>query len=150
MINFGLTNNTYRPIGLDIGHSSIKMIQLMLNGDHLAVHASEQIKIDPEINSDQQKRKEFITASIRRILEKGNFQGKNTVSCLPSGLLKITSLRTTEAESEKTEQILKKEVIQRFGLNPDLDAVNYLAAGNVRQGKKLKMNSFCLRRIIRQ
>jgi len=43
-----------------------------------------------------------------------------------------------EAESEKIEQALKKEAAQRFGLDPDKDAINYVFAGNVRQGDEIK------------
>ena len=143
MISLSLKNRTLRPIGLDIGHSSVKMIQLMANGNRLSVHAADQISIDPELNSDEQKRREFIISSIKQILARGNFHGKKVVSCLQSGQLKITSLRLNEADGEKTEQILRREAFQRFGLNPDADAVDYMVAGNVRQGEEIK-NEFIL------
>jgi type IV pilus assembly protein PilM len=47
-------------------------------------------------------------------------------------------VRLTEAEGKKTEQALQREVIQRFGLNPDEDAMDYIVAGNVRQGDEIK------------
>ncbi len=60
------------------------------------------------------------------------------MSCLPNDRLKITSLRLAEAEDEKIEQALRKEAAQRFGLDPDEDAINYVLAGNVRQGDEIK------------
>jgi type IV pilus assembly protein PilM len=138
MISMNLINRALRPIGLDIGHSSIKMIQLKVEGDHLAVHAADQVNIDPEINNDEQKRRKYIVESIKQILSKGNFHGKKVVSCLQSGQLKITSLRLNETDEDKTEQILRKETFQRFGLNPDVDAIDYIIAGNVRQGEEVK------------
>ncbi len=143
MISLSFKNRALRPIGIDIGHSSIKMIQLMTNGNRLAVHAADQINIDPEINSDEQKRREFIVSSIKQILAKGNFRGKKAISCLQSGQLKITSLRLAEADGEKTEHILRREAFERFGLNANADAMDYMVAGNVRQGEETK-NEFIL------
>ncbi|GAG24390.1 unnamed protein product, partial [marine sediment metagenome] len=64
--------------------------------------------------------------------------GRNVISCLPNDKLKITSLRLSEAESGEIEQTLRKEVSQRFGLDPDRDGINYMFAGNVQQGDEVK------------
>jgi type IV pilus assembly protein PilM len=127
-----------RPIGLDIGHNSIKMIQLVINGEQISVLAADEARIDSGINGDEQTKKEYIVSSIKQMLSRGNFHGKNVVSCLPCGDLKITSLRLTEAEGERIEQALRREVVHRFGLDPDKDAIDYIVAGNVRQGDEIK------------
>ena len=57
---------------------------------------------------------------------------------MPNESLKITSLRLAEAESDKIGQALRKEAAQRFGLNPDKDAINYVLVGDVRQGDEIK------------
>jgi type IV pilus assembly protein PilM len=72
------------------------------------------------------------------MLAEGNFRGKDVISCLPNDKLKITSLRLAETEAEEIEQVLREEVAQRFGLDPDIDAVNYVVAGNVQQGDEMK------------
>ena len=138
MINLDFINRTIRPIGLDIGHNSIKMIQLTVSGEKISVHAADEAPIEIDTNEDEQTRREKIAATIKQMLARGCFQGKNTVSCLPSGELKITSLRLTESESQKAEQVLKREVVQRYGLDPELDAMDYIVAGNVRQGDEIK------------
>jgi type IV pilus assembly protein PilM len=138
MVSFGFKTRDIRPIGLDVGHHSIKMIQLAIQGEQITVLAADEARIESDSNDDEQERKKFIISSIRRMLAKGNFHGKNVVSCLPSGDLKIASLRLTEAEGEKAEQVLRREVAQRFGLDPDKDAMDYIVAGNVRQGDEIK------------
>jgi type IV pilus assembly protein PilM len=47
-------------------------------------------------------------------------------------------MRLAETASDKIEQALRKEVAQRFGLNPDEDAINFVLAGDVRQGDEIK------------
>jgi len=139
MISWSLKTRGLRPIGLDIGHNSIKMIQLQMNGEEqISVVAAEKVRIDSGINGDEQKRRSFIISAIRRMLEKGNFHRRNVISCLPNGGLKITSLRLAEVQSDGIEQTLKKEVAQRFGLDPDEDAMKYVVVGNVHQGDEIK------------
>jgi len=138
MISWSLKTRGLRPIGLDIGHNSIKMIQLQMNEEQISVIAAEKVRIDSNINGDGQKRRSFIISAIRRMLEKGNFHRRNVISCLPNDGLKITSLRLAEVQSDGIEQTLKKEVAQRFGLDPDEDAMKYVVVGNVHQGDEIK------------
>jgi len=138
MAGWSFTIRGLRPIGLDLGHNSIRMIQLVINGEQISVHAADEIRIDPDANGDGQARRSFIVSAIKRMLAKNNFRGRNVISCLPSGSLKITSLRLGEADREETELALRREVVQRFNLDPDKDAMDYVVAGNVRQGDELK------------
>ena len=138
MISWKLKSRSLLPIGLDIGHNSVKMIQLVMNGGQISVLAADKVRIDRSIDGDGEKRKSFVISAIKQMLAKGKFRGRNVVSCLPNDRLKITSLRLAEAEDEKIEQALRKEVAQRFGLDPDKDAINYVLAGNVRQGDEIK------------
>jgi len=114
------------------------MIQLAVNGGHISVLAAGKVRIDAGINGDGAERRSFIISAIKQMLAEGNFRGRNVVSCLPNDRLKITSLRLAEAETGEIEQALRKEVAQRFGLDPDKDAVNYMLAGNVRHGDEIK------------
>ena len=138
MISWGLKTRGLRPIGLDIGHNSIKMIQLLANGEQLSVIAARKARIDHGINGDGQERSRFVISAIRQMLVEGNFHGRNVVSSLPNDGLEITSLRLAEAQSDGIEQALRKEVVQRFGLDPDEDAMKYVVAGNVHQGDEIK------------
>ena len=138
MISWKLKTRGQRPIGLDIGHNSIKMIQLAVNEGHISILAADKVHIDAGINGDGEERRSFVISAIKQMLTEGNFRGRNVVSCLPSDKLKITSLRLAEAETQEIEQVLRKEVGQRFGLDPDKDTINYVLAGNILQGDEIK------------
>jgi type IV pilus assembly protein PilM len=114
------------------------MIQLLANGEQISVIAARKARIDPGINGDGQERSRFVISAIRQMLAEGNFHGRNVVSSLPNDGLEITSLRLAEAQSDGIEQALRKEVVQRFGLDPDEDAMKYVIAGNVHQGDEIK------------
>lgn len=138
MISWNLKNLKVQPIALDIGSNTIKMIQLSMNNDKGSVIAAEKVYIDAETNSKAKLRREFIVKSIKRMLSKGNFVGCNVVSCLPDDKLKITSLRLAEAEGDEFEDVLKREVAERFNLDPEKDSINYIFAGSVHQGDEVK------------
>ena len=138
MIGWNFKTRSLRPIGLDMGHDSVKMIQLAASGAQTSVLAADKVRIDPSVDGDPQRRKDAVVSAIKQMLERGNFRGRDVVSCLPNDKLRITSLRIPESEFGNVEQVLKKEVAQRFGLDPETDAVNYVVAGNVRQGDEVK------------
>ena len=138
MINWKLKTRVQQPIGLDIGHNYIKMIQLAVNEGQIRVTAADKVRIDPGINGDKTERRNFVISAIKQMLTNGNFRGTNVVSCLPNDELKITSLRLAEEEDAEIEQALRKEAFQRFGLDADKDIINYVLAGNVKHGDEVK------------
>jgi len=114
------------------------MVQLAMNDGHVKILAADKAYIDPSVNGDAGQRKNFVLSAIEQMLTKGNFYGRKVVSCLPNERLKITSLRLPETEPEQIRQALKKEAAQRFGLDSDRDAVDYMLAGSVHQGDEVK------------
>jgi len=138
MISFKLKNKCYRPIGLDIGHDSVKMIQFAINDDCVTVTAASKIAIDNRLYEDNAKYQQFIVSSIDKMLASGNFTGKNVVSCLAGDDVKMTSLRLNENERLQADTVLKKEMADRFDFDLDEDQINYLDAGNVKHGDDIK------------
>lgn len=138
MINWRFKNRILRPIGLDIGHSFIKMIQLSIHEGHISIVAAEKARTETDPDTKPDERRKVIVSTISRMLSEGNFRGRDVVSCLPNEQLKITSLRLAEEETQDIERALRKEVSHRFGLDPDKDSVNYMVAGNVWQGDEIK------------
>jgi len=143
MMGWKLKSRSLRPIGLDIGRSSIKMIQLAMNSGRISVIAADKARIDSTINGDEQTRRSFVVSAVKRMLDEGSFRGRDVISCLPNDRLKITSLRLSETGADQIEQALRKEVVQRFGLNPEEDVMDYMLAGDVQQGDEVK-NEFIL------
>lgn len=127
-----------RPIGLDIGHHSIKIIQLAVDNGRISVVAADKVKFDPSISSEPERRDDFAVSAIKEILAKGRFHGRDVISCVPNEDLKIKNLRLDVMEGDQIEQILEKEIAQRFGLDINENEINYIIAGNVQQGDETK------------
>jgi type IV pilus assembly protein PilM len=138
MTGWKLKTRGLQPIGLDIGHNSIKMIQLAINEERISILAADKVRVEAGINGDEEARRSFVISAIKQILAEGKFRGRNVVSCLPNDKLKITSLRLAETETDGIEVALRKEASQRFGLDPEKDIINYLVAGDVQYGDEIK------------
>ena len=138
MISWNFKNSKVMPMALDIGNNSIKMLQLSMSNVNGSVIAADEVRIDADTNKDSKARKDFIVKTIERMLDKGNFIGHNVISCLPDDKLKIMSLRLGQSEGMNIEDALKKEVSQRFDLDPEKDSINYIFAGSVHQGDEVR------------
>lgn len=136
MISF--KKDIIRPIGLDIGYGSIKMIQLGQSEKGLYVLAADEVRFDPEIASDKIKRRQFTISSIKEMLSNGQFKNRNVVSCLQNDELKIKSLRLDVAQTEIIDELIRTEIAQKLGLHAEKDEIRYMIAGNVFQGEEIK------------
>jgi type IV pilus assembly protein PilM len=123
-----------QPIGMDIGHSSLKLVQLAVCEDGITVLAARRAPLEVDWTAGDQEREQAVIVAARRLLADNPFRGRLVVSALPIDQLKITSLRLSEAEAPLADKILRKEAGERFGLDPQKDTINYIHAGNVRQG----------------
>ena len=137
-LNWCATHNRVLPIGLDIGHSAIRMVQLAMVDDGIRVLAVEKALVPAAGDPSGSPAREDLIHAIRQMLTRGRFKGRNVVSALPNENLWITSVRLADAEVSAEDRMLRKEAAQRFGLNPDKDAIEYLPVGSVLQGDEAK------------
>jgi type IV pilus assembly protein PilM len=133
-----LLTRKVKPIGLDIGHNGVKMIQFAVDAGRVSLIAADEERFELENTDDVEERKEAIISAIKKILTKENFHGREVVSCLPNEQLIVRGLRVNACENEEIESLLKKEVVRRFGLDADTTEVRYMIAGSVQQGDEVK------------
>ncbi|MBN1510214.1 MAG: type IV pilus assembly protein PilM [Sedimentisphaerales bacterium] len=131
-------NQKILPIGVDIGHSGVKMIQLAQSEDSLRVLSVGQAPMPASASMDDSQRQRCAISAIRQLLARGHFRGRSAVSALSAEELQITSVRLAEAESPQMDKALRKEAAGRFDLDVETDAIDYLLAGSVRQDDEVK------------
>jgi len=137
VISFSLTNRNILPIGLDIGHGWIKMVQLVRD-DQLSVRAAQKARIDEEPTDDPQQYRQMIISTIKQMLARGRFQGTNVVTALANEKVEVTSLRLAQMSEHETDRAVMDEARQRFNLNSNQDVIRYLPVGQVKQGDGIK------------
>ena len=132
--NWITANPRIQPIGLDLGHSSLKMVQLAVRDGKVKVLAARQVPVE----GDGRERDSAVIGAIQQLLADGQFRGREVVSALPIDKVRITSLRLPEDETDQADKILRREAAERFDLDPARDAIDYILAGSVRQGDEVK------------
>ena len=136
--NWITANHRIQPIGLDLGHSSLKMVQLAVHDGKVKVLAARRAPVDVALACDAPERERAVVGAIQQLLADGQFRGQDVVSALPVDKVRITSLRLPEAETDQADKILRREAAERFDLDPARDAIHYTLAGSVRQGDEVK------------
>jgi type IV pilus assembly protein PilM len=127
-----------QPIGLDIGHSVIKMIQLSRNDQTICVEAAEEETLDRTLEPGSDKWRQQVSDLISSLYQRGGFKGRQVVSCLPGDMLKIKSLRLDTDWAQTEEETMRTEAARRFGLDPERDEIRHIVAGNAYQGEEIK------------
>ena len=70
------------PIGVDIGHSCIKMIQLAHMDDDVRVLSVGRVAVTLPASMGDEERRRRIVSAIRQLLSRGRFRGRKAVSVL--------------------------------------------------------------------
>ncbi len=126
------------PIGIDIEYSCIRMIQLGCQEGRIRVESAEQELLEPASPAGGHAHRAAVVRAIRAMLARGQFWGREAVSCLPGDAIKIKSLRLDSLEYEQLQENRYEMLAERFGLDPDKDEIRYLIAGSVYQGEDIK------------
>lgn len=132
------TKSKIQPIGLDVGHSVIKMIQLGRKDQTICVEAADEETLDRTLEPGSQAWREQVIDLIKTLYSRGGFRGQEVVFCLPGDVVKIKSLRLDSARPEEIEDIINTEVAKRFDMNPERDEIRYMIAGDAYQGSEIK------------
>ncbi len=135
MIDFGFVKAS--PIGLDIGHSSVKMIQFARKDDHVYAVGGDKVQCKIE-EPGWEVRRDFLVSAITELTSRCGFSGRKVVSCLPNDSIQVGSLRFDVSESDHVDALVKAEVAERFELDPERDEIRYVTAGKVYQGEEIK------------
>src|ERR1700689_1064951 len=95
---FRLNRPQMQPIGVDIGHDSVKMLQLEVRGEKLVVHASARRMLEATgSDGGPSNSAELISPqagqAIGELLRGGNFAGRAAVVALPRHIVHVKNLR---------------------------------------------------------
>jgi type IV pilus assembly protein PilM len=147
MLNLRRTNP--QPIGLDIGHDSVKLLQLEVLGDAplnrtLAVVAAAKHPLPEEARKDPAHRAELAAGVIRRLLAQQPFVGRDVVATLPRELLHVKNLRLPTIRADELEAAVRSEARTIFPFDIDQARIEFLPAGQVRQGTETRQEVIVL------
>lgn len=131
-------SKTVYPIGLDIGHRAVRMVQLRCVGSGLAVQDIHQTQLPLEVEHDSPAWQEAVSRAIAQTFAKSRFVGRKVVSCLAADEIKIRSVRLEPAELQDIYAYIQHHIAPKLSLDPLNDEIRHWVAGDVFTGQEVK------------
>lgn len=131
-----LSRSSTPPIALELGASSIKMLQLEQSKSSLKVIAAHQCAIPENVKGDPDKRVAFAAETVQAVLKSGNFIGCGVVAAVPKELLHYKSHRLPPMAPQDVPAAARIDARELFRFDPDSADVQCIDAGEICVGSE--------------
>lgn len=135
-----LLNMGNQPIGIDIGATGVKMLQLRKRRSGFALTAAAQIELPiplEELQSEEYSTR--LATAIARRAETGGFSGKRCVVSIDDRMLRVRSVRHPMMPEAEMDRAVQLDAASRLGFaEGEVGQFAWLPAGEVRQGDEAK------------
>lgn len=144
-----LNRRHFQPIGLDVGHDSVKMIQFEVADHALVVHSAHRRVLESSSASTTPSSENGFLAPqaaqiIREMLHDGEFHGRNVIAALPRQIVHVKNLRLPQMPTNELASVVKFEARNLFTFDPEEGHIDFLSAGEVRQGSEVRQEVIVL------
>jgi type IV pilus assembly protein PilM len=144
------TKRQILPIGLDIGHDTVKLLQLEVIDGALHVHGAATKALNSVVNPIHEKAGETdllppgAASAIRELLRGGDFHGRHVIAALPRQIVHVKNLRLPPMPASEMASVVQFETRNLFPFDQVEGHVDFLAAGEVRQGSEVRQEVIVL------
>jgi len=134
-----LIRRTTLPIGLDLGTTGAKLLQLRRVGRGLGVVEAARIEARAGAGSTPIDRMAPLLEAVARRWRGLGFRGRSCVVGVGQDLVRIRSIRQPKMPLEEAERAVQIEAPDRLGFSPDQPAeIGWIRAGEVRQSDHVR------------
>jgi type IV pilus assembly protein PilM len=102
------------PIGVDMGSETLKMAQLVLNGDGLRVIAGTKDDMPPDIKAGTSQWQHWVIKTIHQMISQGTFKGKKVVTALPADEVFIDQIKLSRMPDDKLKDAVYAKIAGRL------------------------------------
>ena len=133
-MRWNFLNQATRPIGVDIGSSGVKLMQLDGDGAALGTLAASRKDFGRPRPEEPVQRRLEIERTLRAALEMAPFRGNACVIAPSPSDLMIRAVRLPSMTDEERNKAVRWEASERFAVPMDEIEVEWIHAGEVSQG----------------
>ncbi len=126
-MNLKITRHKYQPIGLDIGSSAVKAVQLRHAGEEfeLAAAAAEE-------HTEAQHDTDKLSGALKKLLKSSDFHGRRVITSLPAQNTFVHHVRVpVSAESDSLEAAVREELSGKLPYPISDAVVRHIVVGDV-------------------
>ena len=128
---FKFFQNKVYPIGIDLGRSSLKMIQLSGKDGAVSLVAAGKAEVPDEVRGNPGLLQRWYIQNIRRLLASHPFKGKKAITALPSGDILIQHLRLAKMDAKQLEQTLPFTAQEKLPFSTQGALLRHIIAGEI-------------------
>jgi len=119
------------PIGVDLGTSVVKMVQLRQTGEEYKLLAAGSEAIPHLPREDLTQRLDFLSGAIRRTLKTGGFVGRKCVLAIPADATFVHHIKVPHVPANRFHEALLNELQGKLPYSIEDAIVRHLVAGKV-------------------
>jgi len=127
-----LNRTDIQPIGLDLGLDRVRLLQLAVSGNTLCVH--EAASADIPADTKPESLLDTGLAIAAGLLKRNAFSGRAVVAALPRDIIHVKNLRLPPIPTAELAAAVRFEARNIFPFDTEMAHVEFLPAGEVRQG----------------
>ena len=111
---FGFKKNHTGPIGVDLGHSSLKLAQLGNNGNGAILLAGNSKSTPADMQPGSSDWQKWAIETIRLLTTYGHFQGKDVIAAMPTSNVFIDHMKMPKAKNEDLQDAIFSKIKQKL------------------------------------
>ena len=125
------------PIGVDVGTTTVRMLQLAGSERDLRVVEAGKFTVPREAASNAERKRQAVVEGIRRLLKERHFRGRHAVMALAPDQASVRNIRMPEMDAAELEGAVHWEAQNKFPFDTATAVIQYQPAGRVRQGNEV-------------
>ena len=142
-MGFGWTQNHVRPVGVDFGADSVKLLQVS-DADPPELLAAASESIPEEVRDDLNLRLDYFTEALRRLVREGQFKGRRAVLSIPAAHTFVQHVRLAKSDSAQLDDQIAAELQKQLGVDAACLVARHLPVGEVFTNGAARHESICL------
>lgn len=130
---------TVGPIGLDVGATSVRAVQLLWSGGRPRLLAAAERPLPALAGLTAEEAMEARVEAVRKTLAAAPFKGRKVVVALGLDQVDIRPMSVPSASAEELDEAVGREAEHLFSYNPDQSVLDYSDVEEVRDGRDRKV-----------
>lgn len=127
------------PIGVDLGTSDVRVVQLAMDGEDLDIQAAASLTIPPHLISDQIGRLDFLRQHLPIVLRDQPFRGRRCVLCLPGDNSFVRHVKVPKLNAKGMEAAVRQAAQADLPYPINEAVIRHIVAGEVyADGQKMQ------------
>ncbi|MFA9480196.1 pilus assembly protein PilM [Phycisphaerales bacterium AB-hyl4] len=132
------------PIGLELGHRQVRLLQAGGSRSGWQVHALAERPLTGGPAVDEPTYHEAVAEAVAAIVSEGRFVGTELISAPPTSVVQVKNLRLPIMPAHELTEAVMWEANDRLKIDRNTNEIRFFNAGEVRQGTETRQEVILL------